>query len=272
MAKTGEDSGLAGEISAMLDVAPESTEGSDDVVETVSADDLEQEVDGDSEDSEDEVEGEETEDEDDEVEEEEDEEPEPDGTNQKLIDIIANLSKKKEETEKVVEEAEVSPFADESFSELVDVLEIDESGAKKLQTFMTKLLDSDRKQLIKEIMSELPEITTKTLTTQQRNEKVKEQFYTTYKELKAVPAFVSQLSREVAKDTRYNQSVEKILTETAKRAYEALGIKKGKNVKTSASESGEKKTPALPKSSSGRKKTSTVTGVRKEIDDMLSVL
>jgi hypothetical protein len=101
---------------------------------------------------------------------------------------------------------------------------------------------------------------------------VKEQFYTTYKELKAVPAFVSQLSKEVAKDARYNQSVEKILTETAKRAYEALGIKKGKNVKTSASESGEKKTPALPKSSSGRKKTSTVTGVRKEIDDMLSVL
>lgn len=272
--------GEADQIAAMLDGAgygknEPDADTTDDGVTDVDADELIQ--DGEDEDadedydSEDEDQDDSDEDSDDEDDESDEDESAPTDAQAKLLDIIANLTKDKEEKEEEGESEPEDVFASQEFTKLLDVLDLDEGDAEPLKAFMTKMLDFDRKQTIQAVLDEVPKLTSQTLKSQETQQKVREQFYSSYPELKSVPGFVSQISREVAKEPAFKNDADKILKETAKRAYGALGIKPGKRRKSdSEPEGGKKKKPAFPKSTNSRKKAPKKSKMADQIESMLS--
>lgn len=249
----------------------EATDTSDDI-DTVEADDLIQEDGDDVEDSDD-IDGDDD-DEDDSVDDDDSDDSDSDDLaddrESKLDRLLEKLTDKvtEKDDDGDTEDTEVNVYEDGTYDKVVDALDLDKDESKVLQSFLDKLLQQNTKLVISKVLEEVPNLVNREVSTSRKQDTIKGEFFEQNPELKGKDKLLNLLAKEVASEGKHKE-LKSVLNETAKRAYELLGVKKGKAVESEDVRS--KRKPAFPKSKTSRKKTVSPTGINKEIDDMLSL-
>ncbi len=196
--------------------------------------------------------------------------------NQKLMDMLAQQNAPKEEP--IVPDPDI--FEDESFNQMAEMLDLDDNGKKIFQAFMSKFADQTQKKSVNQMLETAPDMVGKVMDSKTQIETVKNKFYSDNAELSAVKPFVSQLARTVAEENPTFDTV-KVLEETAKRAYEVLGITKKDKPNADPAKGGDpsnaggdkKKKPAFAKNTSSTRKTpGKKTKLDGDLDAMLNSL
>jgi hypothetical protein len=201
-------------------------------------------------------------------------------------DQIKQLMNMIQESNKPAEpepEPEVDIFEDESFSNLAEILDVDDKGKKALQTFFTKFMDHTQKSSLNQMLNQTPDMIGKVMDSKTQIENVKTKFYTENAELAAVKPFVKELANSIAQE---NPALDlaQVLEETSKKAYKVLGLtkkkpedkKKGKEADPDNPDAGgdkdKKKKPAFPKGNNVRKPPVKQSKLEGDLDAMLKTL
>lgn len=177
---------------------------------------------------------------------------------------MAVLSAKLEKAESVEEEEEdkapYAPFQSEEFTTLVDEMSWDKDEAKAFQTFFAGFIQKNNEILANHTLKAAVTKVDKQTAVNARNKTVAKNFYESNPALANVKPFVKHLASAVAQEMP-GLSMEKILEETARRAYKDLQIKKPK--KGAKKVVGKKKASAKDKPAFGNRKGSRRAGKKK---------
>lgn len=179
-------------------------------------------------------------------------------------------------------EPEVDIFEDESFSNLAEMLDVDDDGKKALQTFFTKLVEHTQKSSVKEMLNATPDMIGKVMDSKTQIENVKTKFYAENVELAALKPFVKELASAIAQENP-TMDMGQVLEETSKKAYKVLGItkkkpdnddKKGKGGDDNPDAGGDKgkRKPAFSNANNVRKPPVKTTKLDGDLDAMLKTL
>lgn len=188
--------------------------------------------------------------------------------NEMLMKLLNSDEKEEQEKEQKIE----NPINSEIFTNLAEVMNWDSEEQSLMKNFFELMMDYNKATAVEEASKTIPEIVNSTMTNEQKKKSISEKFYADNPELAEVKSYVSALSKEVTTELKAKGgplSAEKILNETAKRAYKILGIKKGKKVEEKKPERGKK--PPFASKTGSRKKAAKQSAMEKDIAAMIEL-
>lgn len=193
--------------------------------------------------------------------------------NAKLLELLNNgINGKKPDKEIQPEPEETNVFEDEAFTQLTDVLDLDEGEKKIMIKFFDKFAEQAYNKAFREITKATPGLVRKTISEQTEQENLATNFYNEYPELSDVKGYVAELAKTIAKENP-GSDTNTVLKATAERAYKNLGLKPGmkSNNAGEQNKSAEKKKPAFAKKSGTRKPAPNKSKLDSDIDAMLAL-
>ena len=192
--------------------------------------------------------------------------------NAKLMQMLQG--KQEEDGE---EETLSNPFETESFDNLAETMDWDDSERKAMKAFMQSALDYQSQATLSTAKESINDIVNSSMSQVEKEKAVRKQFFAENPKLEPVKDYVSTVASGVLKEYQaLGKSLDpaQILKEAASRAYKTLGIDpKGKKGKTDT-ESESDPNPAFPSmkvSSKNRNQTVNKTRTQKMITSMIDL-
>jgi len=185
--------------------------------------------------------------------------------NQILKQQLQETPQQQEEEQKV----ESTPLSDEflkdyNFEEIQD-------DPEKFKQFILDVANHVKKNTEESIFKNLPQTVNSLAGQQIELRQTAQRFYDQNPELAEVKPFVAKITNQVASE-HPDWGIEKVLAETAKRSYKALGLEK--TAKTQQQTSGKKRKPGLADAKGGSKRRNKsgeeLSELEKEIQDILT--
>jgi len=181
------------------------------------------------------------------------------------------LKQQLQETPQQQEEQKVesTPLSDEflkdyNFEEIQD-------DPEKFKQFILDVANHVKKNTEESIFKNLPQTVNSLAGQQIELRQTAQRFYDQNPELAEVKPFVAKITNQVASE-HPDWGIEKVLAETAKRSYKALGLEK--TAKTQQQTSGKKRKPGLADAKGGSKRRNKsgeeLSELEKEIQDILT--
>lgn len=181
------------------------------------------------------------------------------------------LKQQLQETPQQQEEQKVEPtplsdefLKDYNFEEIQD-------DPEKFKQFILDVANHVKKNTEESIFKNLPQTVNSLAGQQIELRQTAQRFYDQNPELAEVKPFVAKITNQVASE-HPDWGIEKVLAETAKRSYKALGLEK--TAKTQQQTSGKKRKPGLADAKGGSKRRNKsgeeLSELEKEIQDILT--
>ena len=181
------------------------------------------------------------------------------------------LKQQLQETPQQQEEQKVEPtplsdefLKDYNFEEIQD-------DPEKFKQFILDVANHVKKNTEESIFKNLPQTVNSLAGQQIELRQTAQRFYDQNPELAEVRPFVAKITNQVASE-HPDWGIEKVLAETAKRSYKALGLEK--TAKTQQQTSGKKRKPGLADAKGGSKRRNKsgeeLSELEKEIQDILT--
>lgn len=181
------------------------------------------------------------------------------------------LKQQLQETPQQQEEQKVEPtplsdefLKDYNFEEIQD-------DPEKFKQFILDVANHVKKNTEESIFKNLPQTVNSLAGQQIELRQTAQRFYDQNPELGEVKPFVAKITNQVASE-HPDWGIEKVLAETAKRSYKALGLEK--TAKTQQQTSGKKRKPGLADAKGGSKRRNKsgeeLSELEKEIQDILT--
>ena len=190
---------------------------------------------------------------------------------EKLRKQNQSLKQQLQETPQQQEEQKVEPtplsdefLKDYNFEEIQD-------DPEKFKQFILDVANHVKKNTEESIFKNLPQTVNSLAGQQIELRQTAQRFYDQNPELGEVKPFVAKITNQVASE-HPDWGIEKVLAETAKRSYKALGLEK--TAKTQQQTSGKKRKPGLADAKGGSKRRNKsgeeLSELEKEIQDILT--
>ena len=187
--------------------------------------------------------------------------------NAKLLSMFNELQDQKKQKDDVVSKF-VDPLESEAFTSLAETMNWDSEEIEKFKGFFKSYADYVSTTTAQSVLDKTPDVVSKSMSRQQQRDKIATDFYSNNPELSGVREYVKAVASGVIGEMGEDTPLEKVLAETAKRAYKALGLKRKKTAP--GGEKGEKaKTPAFPQQKGVRQKPPKKDKAVSDIDKLL---